>query len=164
MGTRNLTIVKFNGETKVAQYGQWDGYPTGQGAAIVDFLKKKTNIKKLKKNLSKVRFSDQDGVDKEMFESYNKNAPTWSNEPDNRTPEQIRWFNTYMTRDLGADILNSIANSKDKEIILRNEEDYKKDSGCEFYYEIDLDDETVSVNGGKKYPFSEWTHKLMEKL
>jgi len=29
MGTRNLTIVTSNGKTKVAQYGQWDGYPGG---------------------------------------------------------------------------------------------------------------------------------------
>lgn len=26
MGTRNLTIVYSNGEYKVAQYGQWDGF------------------------------------------------------------------------------------------------------------------------------------------
>ena len=26
MGTRNLTAVFMDGEYKVAQYGQWDGY------------------------------------------------------------------------------------------------------------------------------------------
>ena len=32
MGTRNLTkVIDSNGVTKVAQYGQWDGYPSGQG-------------------------------------------------------------------------------------------------------------------------------------
>jgi len=40
MGTRNLTMVISNGKTKVAQYGQWDGYPSGQGAAILNFFKK----------------------------------------------------------------------------------------------------------------------------
>lgn len=32
MGTRNLTAVYIDGEYKVAQYGQWDGYPEGPGA------------------------------------------------------------------------------------------------------------------------------------
>jgi len=27
MGTRNLTCVMKDGQYKVAQYGQWDGYP-----------------------------------------------------------------------------------------------------------------------------------------
>lgn len=39
MGTRNLTMVIVNKETKVAQYGQWDGYPDGQGVNILQFLK-----------------------------------------------------------------------------------------------------------------------------
>ena len=39
MGTRNLTCVVADGEFKVAQYGQWDGYPSGQGATVYRFLK-----------------------------------------------------------------------------------------------------------------------------
>jgi len=38
MGTRNLTMVISDGKTKIAQYGQWDGYPSGQGADILAFL------------------------------------------------------------------------------------------------------------------------------
>lgn len=166
MGTRNLTIVKFNGEVKVAQYGQWDGYPTGQGQTIADFLKEKVNIEKLKKNISKVRFIEPEGKDKDFLTEYNKNAPRWSSDPDNRTDEQKRWFNTYRTRDLGASILQSIANSEDEEILLNNEIDFKKDGLlCEYWYEIDLDKETVVVNGSKPYSFKQWTRKgFMEKL
>ena len=40
MGTRNLTTVIKNSETKVAQYGQWDGYPGGQGLTALKFLLK----------------------------------------------------------------------------------------------------------------------------
>ena len=30
MGTRHLTAVVLNGDFKVAQYGQWDGFTNGQ--------------------------------------------------------------------------------------------------------------------------------------
>ena len=39
MGTRNLTIVYSNGEYKVAQYGQWDGYPEGLGVQLLKYLR-----------------------------------------------------------------------------------------------------------------------------
>ena len=39
MGTRNLTCVFLDGEYKVAQYGQWDGYPSGQGLTCLEFLR-----------------------------------------------------------------------------------------------------------------------------
>lgn len=39
MGTRNITSVILDGEQKVCQYCQWDGYPTWAGAHILEFLK-----------------------------------------------------------------------------------------------------------------------------
>lgn len=39
MGTRGLTCVFENGKYRVAQYGQWDHYPSGQGAIILSFLR-----------------------------------------------------------------------------------------------------------------------------
>ena len=35
MGTRNLTIVYYDGDYRVAQYGQWDGYPEGAGIEVL---------------------------------------------------------------------------------------------------------------------------------
>ena len=36
MGTRGLTkVIDKDGITKVAQYGQWDHYPEGQGVKIL---------------------------------------------------------------------------------------------------------------------------------
>lgn len=165
MGTRNLTILKKDGQIKVAQYGQWDGYPTGVGQEIADFLKERGNLENLKKNLGKVRFIDAK-KDKEMLESYEKNAPEWSSDPDNRTDEQKHWWNLYMSRDLAADVLNSIANSNDKEIVLKDSSEFKEDGlFCEYCYEIDLDAETVVVNGSKPYTFKQWTRKdFMKKL
>ena len=149
MGTRNLTAVFSGGEYKVAQYGQWDGYPSGQGAKILSFLSDNGNIKNLQSNLGKVRFLDPQGVDKDFCESYDKNAPKWSNEPDNRTAEQIRWFVSYISRDIGGDILSSIADSKDKEIVIKNSIDFAGDSlFCEWAYVIDFDKGTLEVFRG----------------
>ena len=62
MGTRNLTmVINQEGEKKVAQYGQWDGYPSVVGLGVLNFLKR-------------VRFLDEEGIDKELVESYNKNV------------------------------------------------------------------------------------------
>ena len=55
MGTRNLTIVKADEVTRVAQYCQWDGYPSGQGATVLDFLHK-ANLEKFKEKVEKLHF------------------------------------------------------------------------------------------------------------
>lgn len=39
MGTRNVIAVMIDGEYKVAQYSQWDGYPSGQGLTALRFLR-----------------------------------------------------------------------------------------------------------------------------
>lgn len=39
MGTRNLLVVKQDGEYKIAKYCQWDGYPDGQGLTLLGFLR-----------------------------------------------------------------------------------------------------------------------------
>ena len=147
MGTRNLTmVINQEGETKVAQYGQWDGYPSGVGVSVLSFLKNKELVEKLKSKLSIVRFLDEEGVDKEFIESYNKNAPEWSNQPDNRTEEQKRWFATYCVRDLADEVLVNIANSEDNEIVLINRENAAKTDGwVEYSYVINFKDNTFDV-------------------
>ncbi len=175
MGTRNLTVVLLNDEHKVAQYGQWDGYPTGQGKTICEFLQNGFDLEQFKKTFGKCRFLDAEGHDKEFVESYNKNAPSWSNEPDNRTPEQKHWFDAYVSRDLGASILQTIADSTDREIVLRDELDFATDGSCEWAYVLDLDNEKLEVfDGGfpslaernplAVYSFADATPEAMEAL
>lgn len=140
MGTRNLTAVFSGGEYKIAQYGQWDGYPSGAGVNILDFLSKEGNIYKLVTALDNVRFLEPEGQDKEFIESYDKNAPEWSSDPDNRTEDQIYWFNTYASRNIGSDILRVVSSSNDEEILLNNRLSFAGDSlFCEYAYVIDLD-------------------------
>lgn len=149
MGTRNLTmVIDQEGTKKVAQYGQWDGYPSGVGVGVLRFLKNKELFDKLKAKLSKVRFLDVEGKDKDFIESYEKNAPEWSNQPDNRTDEQKRWFSTYCTRDLAEEILTNIANSDDDEIVIIDREQTAIGDGwVEYSYVINLKENKLKVFG-----------------
>ena len=91
MGTRNLTMVISNGETKVAQYGQWDGYPDGQGKTALEFLRG-VDLEKFKERLKSIHW-----LTKEQSEEIDK-LPDWL------------WqkLHPYLSRDRGADILNLI--------------------------------------------------------
>lgn len=149
MGTRNMTmVIDQEGVKKVAQYGQWDGYPSGVGVSLLSFLTDKKQFERMKENLSKVRFLDSAGRDKEFISEYEKNSPEWSNDPDNRTLEQKLWFNTFASRDLAEEVLINIANSDKEEIILIDrEESAKGDGWVEWSYVVNLQDETLTVYG-----------------
>lgn len=60
MGTRNVTIIKFDGEEKVRQYGQWDGCPVTALASIVKFLKTNGAIEHLEENLVKCKLVSEE--------------------------------------------------------------------------------------------------------
>jgi hypothetical protein len=147
----------MNGEYKIAQYGQWDGYPEVVGVKVLSFLQEPENIGKLKAALSRVRFMEPDGRDKEFVDSYKDNAPEWSSDPDYRTEEQKHWFRTYISRDLGGDILWSVVHSQDEEILLRNSIGFAGDSlSCEYAYIVDLDTNTFEIyEGFNRTPITE---------
>ena len=123
MGTRNLTMVISEGKTKVAQYGQWDGYPEGQGKTILRFLER-CDLNVFKEKLDKVFFIDKKKINelwneivmKEIFKS--------------KYPE--------LHRDTGAEILNLIYEGKAFKLI--DDSKFIQDSlWCEWVYVIDLD-------------------------
>ena len=135
MGTRHLIKVKYKGETKVSQYGQWDGYPDGQGLDILKFLRNKIKVEELKDKLSKVRFLDKEGKDKKFVEDFD------SKKEEDRTDEQKGWFRTFISRDVGSEILDNIVNFDGEEILL------SEDDGdwCEGFFTIDLDKMTYKI-------------------
>jgi hypothetical protein len=149
MGTRHLIIVKKDNEIKVAQYGQWDGYPSGQGVDVLKFLRNKKRIKRLSNKLKIVRFYDEEGKDKKFIDGYNKRCGNGFKENDKRTDEDKKWFETYLSRDLSTNVLYNIMESKDKEILLANQYDFGRESlFCEWAYLIDLDSKTLEVFEG----------------
>lgn len=152
MGTRHLIVVQKDGEYKIAQYGQWDGYPEVQGVTVLRFISNLANQESLKASLIKIKAPSEDFLD-----SYNKNAPEWSSDPDNRTEEQKAWFDKFASRNIGAEILSNVANSKLNEIYLINKADFAGDSlFCEFAYVVDFDTETFEVfKGFNQSPLNE---------
>lgn len=142
MGTRNLTCIYQNGDYKVAQYGQFDGYPRGQGLIALKTLRG-IQIDTLASKLSQVRFLAES--DKEWLSTIHT-KPNWTT----RHPE--------LHRETAAKILQLIHNlPAESELKLNNNLSFAADSlFCEWAYVIDLDEGTFEVfRGFNKEPLQD---------
>lgn len=143
MGTRNLTMVKRNGEYKVAQYGQWDGYPSGQGFNTVKFLTQphfiyNSFIDKIDK-LNHWTEKEIEEIDEKIESGQLKD---WSV----KHPE--------LSRDLGSDIFDLIYKGKITKVNLRT--DFASDGlWCEWGWCINIDNNSLDCFKGGKKPLSE---------
>lgn len=138
MGTRHLIAVVIDEHYKIAQYGQFDGYPGGQGTTILEFLRT-VNHDAFKKKLNNVfLYSD------ESWDELTKRVET------NQFLQTS--FNTLypeLNRDLSAKILTMVQLNKDKELYLKDSLDFVGDSlFCEWAYVIDFDDNVLEVYKG----------------
>jgi hypothetical protein len=132
MGTRHLTVVSLNNEIKVAQYGQWDGYPTGAGKDIAEFLSGMISSP-FGLNYFKKRVKDISWFTEKEIEEIHKICKG------DILPA--------LSRDTGSKILELIeCNKIDR---LQNSIDFAADSlFCEYLYFIDLDKEQVEIYKG----------------
>lgn len=144
MGTRNLTCVVLNGEFKIAQYCQWDGYPAGQGLGVLNFLQKEWNpsvfaakvlasqeIDKadLKSKWESVGADDSGWVGLDIADKFAKNWP-------------------HLNRDFGSDILKYVQDEPPG-VRLKIETNFAADSlFCEWLWLIDLDRGTFEAYRG----------------
>lgn len=150
MGTGNLTMVVSNGETKIAQFGQWDGHPEDQGVDILNILRS-VDLNILKEKVGLLRW-----LTPEEYEQLNQTD--WKRD------------HPYLSRDIGARILGIVYNGKlfktepDIKIIesdikiwgLINYENFASDRLCEWGYVIDLDNNVFEVyKGFNKSPLKE---------
>ena len=129
MGTRNLTVVKNNlGETKIAQYGQWDGYPSYSGIQALNFLRDEYNQTLLNVKLDLVQFVGDEEVDT-LYKQYE--TTDWENKA---------FLNDYpgLHRHTGIDILKVVANATAPIKTVDNTEFAKDDLFCEGIYEVDF--------------------------
>lgn len=143
MGTRSLICVFKNGEYKVAQYAQWDGYPEGQGVIILDYLKK-WNRNKFEKSLNTIRW-----ITNTELEGYYIGVGINPRQDFITLEESIRfkYKYPYLDRDMGAEILNYI--ELNKNLKLKNSLLFANDSlFCEWAYVIDLDKNKFEIYEG----------------
>ena len=150
MGTRNLTVVFVDGEYKVAQYGQWDGYPEGQGMKCLRFLRNDMNEDVFREKLKNVRFATEKELDNIFGEFCGKNGYICSEQY-----SKLYKVHPEMHRDTGAEILNMI---QDGDIRLLKKDLFFAADGlfCEWAYVIDLDKRTFEVyTGFHKEPLTE---------
>ena len=143
MGTRNLTAVFMDGEYKVAQYGQWDGYPEGQGATCLVFLRDEMDEAKFREQLGKVHFGSKAEMNS-LFEEFGAD-PSGSISMDNYAKFKKAYQELH--RDTAAEILKMIQDGKVR--LLKNDLDFAADGlFCEWAYVIDLDKRTFEVYTG----------------
>ncbi len=147
MGTRNLTVVIHNETPKIAQYGQWDGMPGGQGLTALQFCHDlvASDIRdKFIAQLNKIKFVTDEQI-KELYASLGVHGKFM-------TESSFRQFNNKypnFSRDNAAKILNIVLNSEDEEILLQDYFEFASSSlFCEWAYVIDLDKNTFEVYKG----------------
>ena len=123
MGTRNLTkVIDRRGNVVVAQYGQWDGYPAGQGVTALYHLH---NASGILLNLDKCYFIDEK-------EAENINSIVGANN------QPIFDLYPTLSRDTGADILGYIIYATGK-IPLSDQREFENDGlFCEAVYTVDF--------------------------
>jgi len=148
MGTRHVTMVIKEEKPVVSQYGQWDGYPSGQGLTVLRFLKTRS-LNKFKKKLELVHLATDEDIKEleDWFKSIGVDDG-WM------TSDQANLFHQkypLLTRDNGAEILFMLQDNKEK-VFLQEANDFAhgKDGGfgCEWVYVIDLDKNELQVHDG----------------
>lgn len=168
MGTRHLIAVIQNEEPKVAQYGQWDGYPRGQGIQILKFLSRNNERYSIKdkQNIGQKNNTDlkifRDKIAKTIFLPEKELTKRWREfDPEGKEWVSVEVSNKFLKkypelhRDSGSDILQLIYEGKAYE--LNNSFDFADNSGyCEWAYVIDLDKDTFEIfKGYVKEPLNE---------
>jgi hypothetical protein len=131
MGTRHLIVVVQNGETKVAQYGQWDGYRTGQGNTILSFLNS-VYLPNFREAVERCWLLTEEEADAKI-DAAGRDWPK-------KFPE--------LSRDTSADLLQMILETPEG-LGLVDTSSFAADSlFCEFAYVIDLDENVLEVYEG----------------
>ncbi|TKX19474.1 hypothetical protein C1H76_8323 [Elsinoe australis] len=165
MGTRNLILIYHAGKYKIAQYSQWDGYPSGAGLKVLKFLADPANLPKLIANLDKLYEPTQTDIDgfnaaaekigedaqiiMETDEFINCQGPYQTLEDIRAVREKafmpLKFACPPLSRDIGADILQYVADAQDPVPIQLALEFIADTIFCEWAYVVDADEGSFEV-------------------
>ncbi len=132
MGTRNLVkVIDQDGVLRVAQYGQFDGYPSGQGVTALYHLRYNFG-ENIAKRLGRVRWATQAELDAVYSSLPNVN---YLGTDDSKT---FALLYPNLSRETSADILAVVAWSVG-EVVLVNSASFEDDElMCEGVYTVDF--------------------------
>jgi hypothetical protein len=128
MGTRHLVIVKTKTRTAIAQYGQYDGYPSSAGVGILSFIEK-ADMSVFAQKIKKCKFISDQQI-KKLEKSVGEEALK----------------SVYEV--MGVDILDFVYKSNDV-VVLRNDYTFAGDTVfCEWVYVLDMEKSVLLVFKG----------------
>lgn len=137
MGTRNLTAVYLDGEYKIAQYGQWDGYPEGQGMTALTFLRS-MDEDKFKAALRNCSYIEPEELSA-LWRKYGADEHGYVSLSD---ADRMKKDNPQFSRDTGAAILQMVQDHPEG-MKLQDSIAFAADGlFCEWAWVIDLDKRT----------------------
>jgi hypothetical protein len=139
MGTRHLIAVSTGNDYPIAQYGQWNGYPEGQGVDVLEFCKK------LQDKPFRQRF--------ELGLLHTRDLKDLSDDELKVIEDDRDWQKKWpqLSRDAGADILKHVyeAHSVKEPMLIKRYIEFAADSlFCEWGYVIDLQKNQLEVYKG----------------
>lgn len=139
MATRHLTMVICGGETKIAQYGHFDGYPSGVGTKLLKLLHRsdaevipsRLHYCKVMEDSEYRRFFKGHALDEKALED---------------AYPHFWWYD-------GADLLEMLLDRPHEVDVLLNAEFANDSLQCEWAYVLDYDARTFEVyKGWNKMP------------
>lgn len=147
MGTRNLTCVYYKGQYPIAQYGQWDGYPSGQGLTILRFLRKAFDRELFISKLPNALNLNEEQT-KQLYVECGHDFERDGEWLKDETSRRFKAANPLMSRDIGGNILQYIQESTRPHPTCHNLGFAGDSLMCEWVYVVDLDSNTLEVYRG----------------
>ena len=128
MGTRHQQkVIDSKGKLRISQYGQWDGYPSGQGVDIIRFLR---------------------GFDKAKYDAELQKIEQETEEQTIQVNNSENWIAEfpYLSRGCGSNIHQMVQDGEVK--FVRHISDDEAEEWCAYFYTINLQDNSFTSKFG----------------